>query len=288
METIFQRNAAHPLIRDAVVTGLRGRELPFLERLLNTEAWKNPAPGYSQSLGLLTICIFAEGRQDRINRLLDLAAEEGKLAGWQQLVLLDGIVSTAPVSAKGKSALKIKPVQLNAEPAALAKLNKSPNGELRSRLEKIMQLITWPGKPGEELAEKVKPLTAQEEARFQSGKEFYQVTCGACHQPHGNGQEGLAPPLVDSEWVLGSEGRLVRIALQGARGPMSVKGKIFELEMPSLSILDDEQIASLLTYIRREWGHTADPVEPATVAKIRAETVQRQEAWTEPELLKIP
>ena len=25
--------------------------------------------------------------------------------------------------------------------------------------------------------------------------------------------------------------------------------------------LDDEQIASVLTYVRREWGHTADPVD---------------------------
>ncbi len=58
--------------------------------------------------------------------------------------------------------------------------------------------------------------------------------------------------------------------------------------MPSLAILDDEQIASLLTYVRREWGHTADPVEPAAIAKIRADTAKRDEAWTEPELLRIP
>jgi mono/diheme cytochrome c family protein/glucose/arabinose dehydrogenase len=288
MEAIFHRNAANPLIRDAVVAGLRGRELSFLEHLLSTEAWKNPAPGRSQSMAALASCIFTEGRQERISRLLDLAAEEGKLAAWQQLALLDGIASTAPAAGRGRRAPRIKPVQFSAEPAALAKLNKGPNAELRSRTERITQLITWPGKPGEVPAEKVKPLTAQQQAQFQSGKDFYQVTCGACHQPHGNGQEGLAPPLVDSEWVLGSEGRLVRISLHGARGPISVKGKTYELEMPSLSLLDDEQIASLLTYIRREWGHTADPIEPATVAKIRAETAQRQEAWTEAELLKIP
>ena len=98
----------------------------------------------------------------------------------------------------------------------------------------------------------------------------------------------MAPGLVDSEWVLGSEQRLARIVLQGVRGPISVKGKVYALEMPTLAVFNDDQLASLLTYVRREWGHTAAPVEPATLTKIRAETEKREEAWMEPELLKIP
>lgn len=131
-------------------------------------------------------------------------------------------------------------------------------------------------------------LTPEQQARLQAGKELYVATCGACHQPHGKGQEGLAPGLVDSEWVLGPVSRLVLITLHGVRGPITVNGKTYEMEMPPLSILDDEQIASVLTYVRREWGHSASPVDPETVAKIRAETADRLEAWTEPELLKIP
>lgn len=134
----------------------------------------------------------------------------------------------------------------------------------------------------------VRPLSPEQKARFESGKELYAVICGACHQPHGNGQEGLAPPLANSEWTTGSEGRLIRVALQGVRGPIKVNGKVFELEMPAMLILEDEQIAAVLTYIRREWGNTAAPIEPKTVAKIRAETAKRDEAWTEAELLKIP
>ncbi len=285
---ILQRSGANPLIRDAAVTGLGGRELSFLERRLNDQAWKDKTPGRDQVLGLLAKCVFTEGDQERINRLLEKAAQESGLAAWQQLALLDGIASTAPASVKRRPAPPIKPVRLSAEPTSLAALNKSANDEVRSRAEKITQLITWPGKLGEKPPQKVKLLTPEQQTRFQAGKELYVVTCGACHQPHGNGQEGLAPPLADSEWVLGSEQRIVRITLHGARGPMVVKGKPFELEMPSLAVLDDEQIASLLTYVRREWGHTADPVEPATVGKIRAETSTRQDAWTEPELLKIP
>lgn len=47
--------------------------------------------------------------------------------------------------------------------------------------------------------------------------------------------------------------------------------------MPPIgSTLDDEQIASVLTYIRREWGQTGDPVDAATVKATRAETASQR------------
>ena len=54
------------------------------------------------------------------------------------------------------------------------------------------------------------------------------------------------------------------------------------------TLLDDEQIAGVLTYVRREWGHTYSAVTPALVKQVREETAKREDAWTEPELLKIP
>ncbi len=140
--------------------------------------------------------------------------------------------------------------------------------------------------------EVVKPkgstLSAAEMKRFDLGKAHYETVCLPCHQPHGLGQEGLAPPLVGTEWVSGPEGRLVRIVLHGLRGPITVKGQPFELDMPALGILDDDQIATILTYIRNEWGHAFAPVSTETVKKIRDQTVKREEAWTQEELLKIP
>ena len=134
---------------------------------------------------------------------------------------------------------------------------------------------------------KVAPLTAEEQKLFDNGKGVYEATCLACHQPHGLGQEGLAPPLVGTDWVAGPPERLIRILLQGLRGPVKVKGQTYELDMPSLGVLDDEQIASALTYVRREWGHTFSAVTPAQVKKIREETAKREDAWTEAELLNL-
>jgi len=133
-----------------------------------------------------------------------------------------------------------------------------------------------------------KPLTADEQKLFDNGRGVYEATCLACHQPHGMGQEGLAPGLVGTDWVAGPPERLVRIVLNGLRGPVKVKDQTYELDMPSLGVLDDEQIASVLTYVRREWGHTYSAVTPALVKKVREETAKREDAWTEPELLQIP
>ena len=48
--------------------------------------------------------------------------------------------------------------------------------------------------------------------------------------------------------------------------------------------LDDQQISSILTYLRREWGHTASPVDPELVKAIRATTAGHTDAWSPEEL----
>ena len=45
--------------------------------------------------------------------------------------------------------------------------------------------------------------------------------------------------------------------------------------------------AHALTYVRREWENTADPVSPDVVRQVRAETSSRTQAWTADELHKV-
>jgi mono/diheme cytochrome c family protein len=130
------------------------------------------------------------------------------------------------------------------------------------------------------------PMTAEERMLFNAGKAVYEMACVPCHQPHGMGQEGLAPPLAQSEWVSGSPERLVRIVLNGLRGPIKVKGQTYELDMPSLGVLSDEQIAAVLTYIRRDWNHGFAAVSPALVKKVREASATRVDAWTAADLQK--
>ena len=161
--------------------------------------------------------------------------------------------------------------------------------EVRERLERLAPLIAWTGDGRTPAEVRVREMSAAEEASWNRGRELYTIVCGACHQPHGNGQEGLAPPLKESEWVLGSEQRMVRMVLHGVRDAITVKGQKWELNMPAFKdALEDQQIADALTYVRREWGNTAPPVPVESVRKARSQTADREDSWTEAELLKVP
>ena len=286
MVRLARQNRGNVLIRDAILSGLGGRELSFLNKVLAAPDIPGEQAERTYYLNSLAKSLAAQRDPDKIGALLNLAGSQ-PAASWRQLALLDGITGVLR-GASGKTAVINKPVKLAAKPPALDLFTRSARPELQPRLEQLLSVVTWPGQSNYITAAAPAPLSAADQARFEAGKTLYAAICSACHQPHGLGQEGLAPPLVDSDWPLGSPGRLVRIVLQGVRGPIHVKGQVYELDMPTLGILDDEQIAGILTYIRREWGHAASPITTETVKKIRDETAQRDDAWTEAELLKLP
>ncbi len=129
-------------------------------------------------------------------------------------------------------------------------------------------------------------LTAAEATQFNRGRRHYRA-CRSCHNNDGRGQEGLGPSLVRSPWVLGSPERLVALVLQGIEGPIEVHGEIWDDLMPGFAAdprLPDAAIAALLTYVRRSWGNTADPVPPELVTSVRQRTGDRVAPWTAPEL----
>ena len=71
-----------------------------------------------------------------------------------------------------------------------------------------------------------------------------------------------------------------RIVLAGKEGEIGL--------MPPLAALRDDEIASVLTYARRAWGHTASPVAPDAVKEIRGLTKLRRRPWTADELRALP
>ncbi len=281
-------HADHALVLDAIMSGLKGRELEFATNAIASPALSEATKGRRRLFSALAQAVFIEGVEDRLAKVLEIAANLTDSKSWQRDALLEGINANLPTGSKGRPAPIVRKKKLNAEPAGLTKLHQVADPAVAKLVAGVDQLITWPGKAGEAAERAVKPLNAAQKERFEQGKTLYLASCGACHQPHGKGQEGLAPPLVDSEWALGSEQRAIRIVMHGVRGAITVKGKVYSLDMPGLWVFDDNQISSILTYVRREWGHEADPVEPETVAKVRADTSKRNEGFTEPELLQIP
>lgn len=115
------------------------------------------------------------------------------------------------------------------------------------------------------------------------GARVYNTNCVTCHQPEGQGVAGIYPPLTQTEWVNGDEGRLIRLVLNGVRGPIEVNGVQYNNVMTPHGFLSDDQIAAVLTYVRSNFGNTAGPVAPDDVAAVRA-SIEKRDTWTAEEL----
>jgi mono/diheme cytochrome c family protein len=124
------------------------------------------------------------------------------------------------------------------------------------------------------------PLTAAEQLRFDAGKEVYNTICVSCHQPDGLGADKVAASIVGSPIALGTPAGPVRVLLHGKQGTIG-------LMPPVGQQLSDEQIANVLTYIRREWGHGASVVDAMLVRDTRAQTKARNRPWTDAELADL-
>ncbi len=288
--SILRTHFNNALFRSALLSGAVGREIDLLAELLKDPAFTDAgrgaaAKGADLVLNDLAECVVKSRSNERIDQLLEMIAAQPPTHSAAQHALLSGVVEAITPPAKGAAPRRLR---LKAEPAGLVKLRALHDKTFLTLTAKAEAGMSWPGKPGDNTPP-LKPLTAEQEKHFATGRDLYAQICGQCHQPSGLGQDGVAPALVDSEWVLGSIGKPARIILNGVHGPIKVGKKSLDLEMPGLgAALTDEQIASVLTYLRREWGHEASPVEPATIAEIRKDPTGRAgEQWTADELAKV-
>ncbi|MCB1121487.1 MAG: cytochrome c [Verrucomicrobiae bacterium] len=120
------------------------------------------------------------------------------------------------------------------------------------------------------------------------GRKVYESQCLMCHQLNGEGMQGSFPPLAGSEWVLGDKRLGINIVLGGLSGPITVKGETFNSVMaPWGMVLNDQQIAAVLTYVRSSWGNDTSAVTEADVAAERASHGGRTTLWTSQELAEL-
>jgi mono/diheme cytochrome c family protein/glucose/arabinose dehydrogenase len=316
LTTMLERHGDDAITMDAALSGLRDREAIVLQRLI--QAGSAETPQRLAAVTMLSATIVRSGNNPAIHQLFAQAGEGGRQM-WQRSALLRGVevallgvampgakrVAPAPVVAAtlpcptcpggragpggayafqrpGDPTIARAPrrgpaLRLDREPKPLSLLAGSTDA-LGARAVTLLATVTWPGKSGEPL---ITPLTAAEQQRFDAGREVYRNICQACHQADGRGQDKLAPSLIVSTLALGSAGIPARILLNGKEGTVG-------LMPPVGNVLNDAQIAAVLTYIRREWGNAATPVDPAVVKTIRALTAGRTKPWTDAELNALP
>ena len=110
------------------------------------------------------------------------------------------------------------------------------------------------------------------EIQIEKGKGVYMQTCFVCHQPEGQGLPDQIPPLAKSDFLASlTKEDYVRGVLLGRSGQIVVNGKSYNGVMTPLNYLTDEEVASVLTYVRSSWGNSGDAVTVAEVGKLRNE-----------------
>ena len=146
---------------------------------------------------------------------------------------------------------------------------------------------------GDESVKELRTLTAkmdEDDQRlvFLGASNFGQL-CATCHGLDGKGLTSrLAPPLSGNALVRGEKELLIKILLNGLKGPVDrVK---YPDVMPAQKEHTDEYIASVLSYIRialdNHGGHKG-LIQPEDVKDIRAKSGDRKDPWTLEELLAL-
>ena len=100
-------------------------------------------------------------------------------------------------------------------------------------------------------------------ASIARGEKIYTTQCASCHMVEGEGIAEVFPPLAKSDY-LNDKNRLIKVVLQGVRGPMKINGIEYNSEMPGVK-LTDQQVSDVLNFIRNSWGNKAAAILPAEI-----------------------
>ena len=313
---VLERGALDPIIADTALSGLRGSEAAVLAMLLQAGADRTPAR--EAAITVVAATLTRSGQESAVFELFQQTGDATR-PDWQRAALLRGAEvalagapmpgTPAPIRAANSATApcptcpggragpggayafarpanwptpggrsNAPALRLTREPKPLTDLA-AATGDLSARAAALLGRLSWPGKPGDAAAPR--PLTAPEQQQFDRGREVYRNVCAGCHQPDGRGLDRIAPPLTGSALALAAPEIPIRILMNGKEGATG-------LMPPVGGALDDEQIASVLTYIRREWGQSGDPVEASHVAAVRRASAGRNRPWTDAELTAVP
>ena len=105
---------------------------------------------------------------------------------------------------------------------------------------------------------------------MRTGAKVYEDHCADCHQAKGQGVPRVYPPLMNNESItMRNPINSVRVVLNGGFPP-STEGNPRPYGMPPFyQELSDEQVASVVTFIRQSWGNHASPTTAEEVSRAR-------------------
>ena len=139
-----------------------------------------------------------------------------------------------------------------------------------------------------------KKLAGADKKLYDLGKEVFnrEAHCVTCHQADGKGVDNIYPALVNSNWLEGNGDRVIKIVLKGLFGPLDFQGKKYGPEKgtpPMMGfgpLLNDEEIAAVISYVHQSFGNNLPMVKVEDVKRVREETKDRAIFYMVDEILK--
>jgi mono/diheme cytochrome c family protein len=113
---------------------------------------------------------------------------------------------------------------------------------------------------------------------MKSGAQIYADECSACHTPSGKGVPGLFPALAGAPIVQQTDPTsLIHVVLRGALSVGTAPAPTAP-EMPAFAwVMNDDQVAAVVNYIRNSWGNSAPIVDSGDVQKERDALTERND-----------
>ena len=103
----------------------------------------------------------------------------------------------------------------------------------------------------------VKVKTRSKVGLMAKGEGVYNTNCAGCHKKDGTGMPPIFPAIKNSAIVNGDSIANISIVLHGKSG------------MPTFKMLDDENLAAVITYTRNAFGNTGSTVKPSDIKSAR-------------------
>jgi len=134
-------------------------------------------------------------------------------------------------------------------------------------------------------------LSDEAKKQYLAGQKIYyrEGHCVTCHQPNGKGLDPAFPSIEKSPWVTQDADRLIKLAMYGLMGPMEINGKKYDGQVPMTpfaGMLNNDEMAAVLTFVRNSFGNKAAAITPAQVEKVRAANPGRVNFYKVEDLLK--
>jgi mono/diheme cytochrome c family protein len=105
---------------------------------------------------------------------------------------------------------------------------------------------------------------------METGRKIYEAQCATCHGGEGKGHPPAFPPLAGNQSItMSSPVNAIRMVLNGGYAPGTAKNPRPYGMPPFSHILDDDEVAAVVTYIRVAWENTGTPVTAAQANGLR-------------------